>query len=141
MLYYLLAFLCLISFIFLATLLGWQVRVNRRNNLDYHGLTNLGTTSLVIDYFAFKIVRGCEVFGSKIYLFLIHFLKNSISLARYLLVRVERRFNLFVAGLPDKKGVHKSDKMSFFLKEIKEHKDNVMAELQSEALAEEVENK
>lgn len=137
MIYYILAFVCLISFITLLGILSWQVKVNRRNNLDYSGLAGLGTTNLVIDYFAFKIVRLCEIIGSKLYIFLVHFLKNSISLARYLLVRVEKRFNQFVAGLPDKKGIHKTDKMSFFLKEIKDHKETIMAELQGETLVEE----
>lgn len=137
--YYILALICLISFLVLFGLLNWQVKRNRRNNLDYRGLANLGTTNLVIDYFAFKIVNFCEVISSKSYIFFVHFLKNSISLTRYILVRIEKRFNQFVAGLPDKKGIYKTDKMSFFLKEIKDHKDTVMAELQGEALAEEEE--
>lgn len=140
MFYYILALVCLISFIFLVGVLGRQVKINRRNNLDYKGLANLETTNLVIDYVAFKIVRACEMAGSKLYIFLVHFLKNSISLARYVLVRVERRFNQFVANLPDSKGIHKSDKMSFFLKEIKEHKEVVMTEIKNNGVPEEFEN-
>lgn len=137
MVYYILAVLSLISLVGLIFILMRQVRYNRELNIDYRSLDHYAVTGLVIDYLAFKIVRFFREVLLKSYLFLVHFIKNCVSTARFVIVKVERRFNMIAANMPEPDDIHKTDKVSFFLKEIKDHKETVMAELQSEALNEE----
>lgn len=139
MFYYILALVCLASLVGFVVILFRQVKINRQNNLDYHRLDNFESTSLALDFLAFKIVHWCRLLASRVYAFSLHFIRNSISLFRYLLVKVERRFNHWVAGLPEANTVHKSDKMSFFLKEIKDHKETVMAEIKNDVAKDEFE--
>ena len=141
MFYYILAGLSLASLAGLIAVFGYQVRANRKKNIDYHELSNYHATSLAVDYLAFKIVHFCRNFVFKSYLFLVHFVKNCISTARYALVRIEKKFNLLAANMPEPEEIHKNANVSSFLKEIKEHKENVMTEIQSGAIAEEIENR
>ncbi|HRZ30587.1 MAG TPA: hypothetical protein P5274_02900 [Candidatus Paceibacterota bacterium] len=133
MVYYILAVLSLVSFIGMAFILIGRVRHNRELEIDYRSLGNYGVTGLFVDYLAFKIVHFFRGVLFKTYLFSAHFIKNCISVTRYLIVKIERRFKLAVANIPRPDEVHKTDKISFFLKEIKDHKETVMAELKSEA--------
>ncbi len=137
MVYYILAVLSLISLVGLVFVLARQVRYNRSHNIDYRSLDHYAVTGLVIDYLAFKIVRFFREVLLKSYLFSVHFIKNCISTARFVIVKVEKKFNRIAANMPEPEDIHKTDKVSFFLREIKDHKENAMAELQSEALAEE----
>lgn len=141
MVYYILAVLSLISFAGLFFILFKQVRYNRDSNIDYRSLGHIRVSSLAVDYFAFKIVHFFREILLKAYLFLVHFIKNCITTARYVIVKAERRFNRIAANMPEPDEVHKNDKVSFFLKEIKEHKENVMAEIHNGAIAEEIENR
>lgn len=141
MIYYILAVLCLSTLLGLVGVFGWQVRLNRQKNLDYSSLDDYGVIGLALDYLAFKIVRSCWNVLFKAYLFSVHFAKNCISTARFVIVKVERRFNRLAANMPEPEDIHKTDKVSFFLKEIKEHKENMMAEIQNGAIAEEIENR
>ena len=134
MVYYILAVFSLISLAGAIFILGRQVRYNRELSIDYRSLEHYGVTGLVIDYLAFKIVHFFREILLKSYLFLVHFIKNCISTARYAIVKVEKRFNLIAANMPELDDIHKTDKVSFFLREIKDHKETVMAELQSEAI-------
>lgn len=133
MIYYILAFLSLVSLAGIVFILFRRVRHNRQLGIDYHSLGNYAVTGLFIDYLAFKIVHFFRGVLFKTYVFSAHFIKNCISIARYLIVKIERRFKLAVANIPRPDEVHKTDKVSFFLKEIKDHKETVMAELKSEA--------
>lgn len=137
MVYYILAVLSLISLAGSVFILARQVRYNRGLSIDYRSLEHYAVTGLVIDYMAFKIVHFFREILLKGYLFSVHFIKNCISTARFVIVKVERRFNMIAANMPELDDIHKTDKVSFFLREIKDHKENAMAELQSEALAEE----
>lgn len=140
MFYYILAVVSLVSFSGLTWLLRAQVLANRSKNIDYRELNHYRVSGLAVDYLAFKIVRFCQNFVAKAYVFSIHFAKNCASTARYFIVKIERRFNLIASNIPESEEIHKNDKVSFFLKEIKDHKDNVMAEIQNGAIAEEIEN-
>lgn len=139
MVYYILAVLSLISLAGLVFILARQVRYNRGLNIDYRSLDHYAVTGLVIDYMAFKIVRFFRELLLKAYLFSVHFVKNCVSTARFVIVKIERRFNMIAANMPEPEDIHKTDKVSFFLREIKDHKETVMAELHNEALAEEIE--
>ena len=141
MFYYILAGLSFISLAGLVWLFRAQVLANRQNNLDYHKLKNYGVSGLAVDYLAFKIVRLCQDFLFKAYLFSVHFIKNCVSTARYFIVRVERRFNIIASNMPEPEEFHKTSNVSSFLKEIKDHKENVMTEIQNGAIAEEIENR
>jgi len=82
---------------------------------------------LVVDYLAFRLVYFCKQTISKGYLFLLYFLRNSISVIRYLIIRLEKRFYRFTESIKEKEKVIHQGKVSSFLKEIREHKENVMA--------------
>lgn len=138
MIYYILVVLSLLSLGGLVFIFYRQVRHNRELNLDYRSLGRYGVTGLAIDYLAFRIVRFFREILFKGYLFSIHFVKNCISTTRFFIVRVERRFNLIAANMPEPDEIHRTDKVSFFLKEIKDHKETMMAELKNDA-SEEVE--
>jgi hypothetical protein len=120
-----------------------QIITNRGKNLDYKDFRHYAITNLAIDYLAFKIVRFCQTVIKKFYIFSIHFVKNSVATARYAIVRLEKRFNKIVDSAPSPEEIHKTDKVSFFLKEIKEHKEAAMAEFEEaneEAQKEKIEN-
>jgi len=140
MFYYILVIISLASLAGLVWLFRSQILVNRTKNIDYQSLNHYRVSGLAVDYLAFKIVRFCQNFIFKAYLFSVHFAKNCASTARYVIVKVERRFNLIASNMPEPEEIHKTDKVSFFLKEIKDHKENVMAEIQNGAIAEEIEN-
>ncbi|MFA6254330.1 MAG: hypothetical protein WC640_03760 [Candidatus Paceibacterota bacterium] len=133
MVYYILAIIALLSLASLLAIFRRQIIINRGKNLDYNELNQFAVTNLAIDYLAFKIVRFCQITLQKFYLFSIHFIKNSMATARYVIVRTEKYFNKIVDSAPEPEEIHKTDKVSFFLKEIKDHKDAAMAELQSNA--------
>jgi len=139
MVYYILAVLFLVSFVGMVLILGLRVRHNRKEGIDYHRLGYYGVTGLVVDYLAFRIVHFFRGMLFKTYLFSAHFLKNCISVTRYFIVKVERRFKIAVASIPKPDGVHKTDKVSFFLKEIKDHKETVMPDMQKEETKEKIE--
>lgn len=138
MIYYILAIVSLISLGVLVWLFAKQVRLNRQNNLDYRKLSHFAVTGLVVDYLAFRLVRLCRETLIKTYLFLVHFVKNCISTARFVIVKLEKRFNRLTVNMPEPDDFHKTDKVSHFLREIKDHKETVMAEIQNGA-ADEVE--
>jgi hypothetical protein len=137
MVYYILIILSLASLSGLVGILGWQIKGNRQKNLDYRSLGNYAITGLVIDYMAFKIVRFFRELIFKSYLFLVHFVKNCISTSRYIIVKVERRFNNLAANMPEPDEFHKTDKVSHFLREIKDHKENAMSEIKNSSIEEE----
>ena len=133
MVYYTLAIVALISLVILFFLFRRQIMINRAKNLDYNELNHYGVANVMIDYLAFKIVRFCQSALRKLYLFSLHFVKNSMATARYAMVKSEKRFNQIVDSAPSPEEIHKTDKVSFFLKEIKDHKDATMAEIQTTA--------
>jgi hypothetical protein len=139
MVYYILIIISLASLAGLIGIVGWRVRVNRQKNLDYQSLGNYAITGLVIDYIAFRIVRFFRELIFKSYLFLVHFVKNCISTSRFVIVKIERRFNHLAANMPEPDEFHKTDKVSHFLREIKDHKENVMMEIKNGAIEEEFE--
>jgi len=131
-----------VSLAILLAIFRRQIIVNRGKNLDYHDFSHYAITNLAIDYLAFKIVRFCQTTLHKFYLFSIHFIKNSMATTRYAIVRAERKFNKIVDAAPSPEEIHKTDNVSSFLKEIKDHKETAMAEMQSsnlEAQKEEIE--
>ena len=143
MVYYTLAIVALISLVILFFLFRRQIMINRAKNLDYNELNHYAVANVMIDYIAFKIVRFCQSGLRKLYLFSLHFVKNSMATARYAMVKSEKRFNQIVDSAPSPEEIHKTDKVSFFLKEIKDHKDATMAEIQTtadEAKKEKIEN-
>ncbi|MFA5023129.1 MAG: hypothetical protein WC385_00885 [Candidatus Paceibacterota bacterium] len=133
MVYYILAIIALITLAALSVIFRRQIILNRGKNLDYNEFRHYAITNLAIDYLAFKIVRLCQVALKKFYIFSLHFIKNSMATARYTIVRVERKFNKIVDSAPTPDEIHRTDKVSSFLKEIKDHKENAMAEMQSSA--------
>jgi len=143
MIYYILAVLSLASFLIIAYVLNRQVRLNREKNLNYQSLNKYAVTGFFVDYLAFSIVHFCREVVNKTYLFFVHFTKNCIATVRYLIVRIERKFNRLTANIQSPEAIHKNSKVSFFLKEIKEHKENKMAEIQDAAqlAGEEIEKK
>lgn len=136
MVYYILAIIALLSLALLLVIFRRQIIINRQKNLDFRELGNYAVTNQVIDYLAFKIVRFCQDLLRKFYLFSIHFIKNSVATARYAIVKIEKKFNKIVDSSPTPEEIHKTDKVSFFLKEIKEHKENAMAEIQNGGVGE-----
>jgi hypothetical protein len=136
MVYYILAIISLVSLASLLAIFRRQIIINREKNLDFNNFRHYEITSQVIDYLAFRIVRFCQAVLNKFYLFSLHFIKNSVATARYGIVKVERKFNKIVDSTPTPEEIHKTDKVSFFLKEIKEHKENAMAEMQNSGLGE-----
>ena len=133
MVYYILAIIALVSLSTLVAIFRRQIIANRGKNLDYNNFRNYAVTNLAIDYLAFKIVRFCQVVLHKLYIFSLHFVKNSVSIARYTIVRAEKKFNKIVDATPSPEEIHKTNKVSSFLKEIKDHKENAMAEMQGNA--------
>ena len=133
MVYYILAIIALVSLAILLAIFRRQIIVNRGKNLDYTNFEHYAIANIAIDYLAFKIVRFCQVTIGKFYLFSLHFIKNSVAAVRYGIVKLEKRFNQIVDSAPTPEEIHKTDKVSFFLKEIKDHKDAAMAEMQSSA--------
>ncbi|OJI09256.1 MAG: hypothetical protein COV08_01500 [Candidatus Vogelbacteria bacterium CG10_big_fil_rev_8_21_14_0_10_49_38] len=133
MVYYILGILSLVSLAAVAIILGRQIRTNRERQLDYGNLKDYQVTALLVDYLAFRIVRFCRLVLTKSYLFLVHFVKNSISTARYVIVKIERRFNHLASGLAKPEAIHVNDKVSSFLKEIKDYKETVMVEIKNDA--------
>ena len=131
MVYYILIALSLFSLAGLAVVLGWQARENRRRQINYRELGNYRVSGLLVDYLAFKIVRFFRGLVIKSYVFSMHFIKNLISTARYLIVKIERRFNRLAANLTKPDEIHTTDKVSFFLREIKDHKETMMAEMKN----------
>jgi len=132
MVYYILAIVALVSLAVLSWLFRRQIMINRAKNLDYNGLKHYAVANVVIDYLAFKIVRFCQSMLRKLYLFSLHFVKNSMATARYAIVKTEKRFNQIVDSTPTPEEIHKTDKVSSFLKEIKDHKETAMFEFQNE---------
>jgi len=132
MIYYILAIITLISLAALLAIFRRQIIINRGKNLDYNELSHYAVTNLVIDYLAFKIVRFCQTILKKFYIFSLHFIKNSMAAIRSAIVKIEKHFNKIVDSAPGPEDIHKTDKVSFFLKEIKEHKEAAMAEIQNE---------
>jgi len=130
---YILIGLSFLSLAGLVWLLGQKIRENRKNNIDHTQLDDYGVTHLVIDYVAFKIVHFCKETLSKIYLFSLFFTRNILSVVRYVVFRVEKKFSSVAESAKEKKAIHKEGPVSFFLQEIKEHKENVMAEIKSAA--------
>lgn len=119
--------ICLLSLTGLVILLAWRVSCNRRNHLDFNQVADYFIAHLVVDYLAFRLVYFCKQTISKGYLFLLYFLRNSISVIRYLIIRLEKRFYRFTESIKEKEKVIHQGKVSSFLKEIREHKENVMA--------------
>ena len=132
MVYYILAIIALISLASLLAIFRYQIIINRGKKLNYNEFSHYAITNLAIDYLAFRIVRFFQILLKKFYIFSLHFVKNSVSTARYLIVKIERRFNRIVASSPRPEDIHKADKVSFFLKEIKEHKEAAMAQSHNE---------
>lgn len=131
MVYYILAIIALVSLAALVAIFRRQVIANRGKNLDYNNFRNYAVANLAIDYLAFKIVRFWQITLHKFYIFSLHFIKNSVSMTRYALVKIEKKFNKIVDAAPSPEEIHKTDKVSSFLKEIKDHKENAMAEMQN----------
>ena len=52
-------------------------------------------------------------------------------MTRHIIVKTEKRFNQIVDSAPSSEEIHKTDKVSFFLKEIKDHKDATIAKIQN----------
>ena len=139
MIYYILAIVSLSSFLGLVWLFAKQVRSNRQKNLDYRSLGKFAVTGLAVDYLAFRIVRFCRELLLKLYLFSVHFVKNCISTTRFIIVKIERRFNNLAANMPEPDDFHRTDKVSHFLREIKDHKENAMSEIKNSSIEEEFE--
>ncbi|MCX6713601.1 MAG: hypothetical protein NTV48_00650 [Candidatus Vogelbacteria bacterium] len=130
---YILIGLSFLSLAGLVWLLGRKIKANRANNIDHTQLDDYGITHLVIDYIAFKIVHFCKETLNKLYLFSLFFTRNVLSLVRYLTFRIEKKFSAVAESAKQKKTIHKEGPVSFFLQEIKEHKENAMAEIKSAA--------
>jgi len=139
MIYYILAVISLGSFLGLVWLFTYQIKSNRQKNLDYRSLGKFAVTGLVVDYLAFRIVRFCREVLLKLYLFSVHFVKNCISTTRFVIVKIEKRFNHLAANMPEPDDFHRTDKVSHFLREIKDHKENVMTEIKNSSIEEEFE--
>ncbi len=133
MVYYILAIIALVSLVVLIAIFRRQIIANRGKKLDYSNFRNYTVTNLAIDYLAFKIVRFWQITLHKLYIFSLHFIKNSVSMARYTIVRAEKKFNKIVDAAPGPEEIHKTNKVSSFLQEIKDHKESAMAEIQSGA--------
>lgn len=131
MIYYILTAITLISLISLIIIFRWQIMINRKKKLDYSEFNQFAVINVVIDYLAFKIVHFSQVILKKFYVFLLHFVKNSMATIRYLVVKIEKRFNRIIAATPEPDGVHKTDKVSSFLKEIKDHKEAAILEIKN----------
>ncbi len=131
MVYYILAIMALVSLAILLALFRHQIMINRGKNLDYNELNHYVLANVAIDYLAFKIVYFCQMVLKKLYLFLLHFVKNSMAMTRHIIVKTEKRFNQIVDSAPSSEEIHKTDKVSFFLKEIKDHKDATIAKIQN----------
>ncbi len=126
---YILIGLSFLSLAGLVGLLGWKIKANRENNIDHTQLDDYGITHLVVDYIAFKIVHFCKQTINKVYLFLLFFTRNVLSVIRFVVFKIEKKFSSVAELAKERKAVHKEGPVSFFLQEIKEHKENAMAEI------------
>lgn len=111
----------------LVILLVWRISYNRRNHIDFNQVADYSIAHLIVDYIAFRLVYFCKRTINKIYLFSLFFARNSISVVRYLIIRLEKRFYRFTESIKEKEKVIHQGEVSSFLKEIREHKENVMA--------------
>lgn len=128
---YILIWILLLSLGGIVILLGGKIISNRRKNVDYTQFGDYSITHLMVDYVAFKIVYWSKQTIAKIYIFALFFLRNSLSVIRYLIIRFEKKFYHFTESMKEKQQiVHKDGSVSSFLKEIKEHKENAMADVQ-----------
>lgn len=120
--------ICLLSLAGLVAILTWRVSYNRRNKIDFNQVSDYSIAHLVVDYIAFRLVYLCKQVVTKGYLFLLFFLRNSLSIIRYLIIRLEKRFYRFTESIKEKEKVIHQGKVSSFLKEIREHKESVSVE-------------
>src|SRR3989338_8674026 len=116
MVYYILAIIAFVTLVVLSAIFRRQIIINRGKNLDYNEFSHYAITNLAIDYLAFKIVRFCQVTLKKFFLFSLHFVKNSMAAARYAIIKLEKHFNQIVDSAPGPEDIHRTDKVSSFLK-------------------------
>ena len=125
--------LILVSVLSLAgmlALLGWRVIYNRRHQVDYTRFGDYSILHLIVDYAAFRIVLFFKQIIAKSYLFTIFFLQNCLSLIRYVIIHLEKRFHKFTESLRKNQVViHNNGAVSSFLREIKDHKENFLSEV------------
>ncbi len=112
----------------LIVILAKRISYNQQHEIDFNQVSDYSITQLVIDYVAFRLVYFCKQTMIKSYLFLLFFLRNSISVVRYLIIRLEKRFYRFTESIKEREEIIHQGKVSSFLKEIREHKENILAE-------------
>ncbi len=119
----------LLSFGGMGALLVYQIRENRRRGILVEPeMADYSIAHMIVDYVAFKMVYWCKQLAEKFYLFLIFFLRHSLSVIRFIVVRVEKKFGRFTDALQKRQQViHVNGSVSSFLREIKDHKEAVNA--------------
>lgn len=130
---------CLLSFAGLVALLAWRVSYNRQHRVSFQEVGDYSISHLIVDYIAFRLVYFCKQVVVKSYLFLLFFLRNSLSVIRYLIIRLEKRFYRFTDSLKEKEKIIHQGEVSSFLKEIREHKEKTLAEAEGNVAKEEEE--
>lgn len=126
---YILILITLFSLIGMIFILINQVIKNRQAGIDSSQFSGFSVAGILIDYMAFKIVYFCREIIYKLYVFSMFFIRNLLSVIRYAVIRVEKRFHRVTVKLQGRQIIHRNDSVSFFLREIKEHKDSVVAGL------------
>jgi len=128
--------ICLLSLAGLVALLAWRISYNRRHKISFQEVGDYSISHLIIDYIAFRFVNFCKQVVVKSYLFLLFFLRNTLSVIRYLIIRLEKRFYRFTDSLKEKeKVIIRQGEVSSFLKEIRDHKEKALAEVEDPELS------
>src|SRR6056297_2141682 len=82
-----------------------------------------------IDFLAFNIVTGARKLFRYIYLSIILLGEELIKLFKKIIIKIEKRFDRIVSQVKGRADISKKGSVSLFLKEIKEHQQNIKKEL------------
>lgn len=116
----------IVSFLALYVTLSYRAFAIRNNSISIQSDDRIfQSMSYFVDLIAFYIVMGLKYGARNTYLFLLVISHNAISLIKYLVVKVERRFIKLIDSVRGKGIVHKKGSASLFLREIKEYQDNL----------------
>jgi len=128
MTYYILIGVAGFSAFALLLLFAWQIMKNRRNSeIDFSQVEHYSLTDLIVDFVAFKIVQVCKGSFHFVYFWSLVLFKKFLSLSKFFIIRIEKRFAKIVEATSDRRIVHRNGPVSFFLKEIKEHKESLVS--------------
>lgn len=111
-------------------LIGWQIAGLRSGRIVAFGNGDLrDSLQIRLDRFYFGFLLFFRHLVHHAYFYTLLILRRLTIIGRYLLVRVEKKFSRLIDSVRGKGVIRKRGSVSFFLQQIKDHKDDAVTRL------------